>query len=118
MEFAAGLPTGFKVKGLTRKYLLRQVARDWLPEEVLNRPKQGFPMPMGRWFRRDARELARDLLSPAVMQQRGIFSPAAVARMLDQHESEVADHGAELWALVSIELWQRLFLDGRAGARC
>jgi asparagine synthase (glutamine-hydrolysing) len=114
VEFAAGLPAGFKVKGFSRKYLLRKVARDWLPEPVLRRPKKGFPMPMGRWFRGDARELSRDLLSPAVLERRGIFSPAAVARMLDEHESEAADHGPALWALVSIELWQRLFLDGRS----
>jgi asparagine synthase (glutamine-hydrolysing) len=115
VEFAAGLPAQFKVKGFSRKYLLRKVAGDLLPEPVLRRPKKGFPMPMGRWLRGGASELCHDLLSPAVVRQRGIFSPAAVARMLAEHDSEAADHGPALWALVSVELWQRLFLDGRAG---
>jgi asparagine synthase (glutamine-hydrolysing) len=115
VEFAAGLPAQFKVKGFSRKYLLRKVARDLLPEPVLRRPKKGFPMPMGRWLRGGASELCHDLLSPAVVRQRGIFSPAAVGRMLAEHDSKAADHGPALWALVSIELWQRLFLDGRAG---
>jgi len=116
VEFAAQLPAGLKVRGLSRKYLLRKVAREWLPEPVLRRPKQGFPMPMGRWLRGGARELCRDLLSPAVVRRRGIFSPAAVARMLDEHESEAADHGPALWALLSVELWQQLFLDRPVGA--
>jgi asparagine synthase (glutamine-hydrolysing) len=115
VEFAARLPAGFKVKGFSRKYLLRKVAQDLLPEPVLRRPKKGFPMPMSRWLRGGAREFCHDLLSPAVVRQRGIFTPAAVARMVAEHDSEAADHGPALWALMSIELWQRLFLDGRAG---
>jgi asparagine synthase (glutamine-hydrolysing) len=112
VEFAAALPPARKVKGLTRKYLLKKVAREWLPAPVLDRPKKGFPIPMGRWLRGEAREFARDLLAPQTVRHRGLFSPDAVGRLLGEHEAGRAEHGAVLWALLSVELWHRAFLDG------
>jgi asparagine synthase (glutamine-hydrolysing) len=115
VEFAATLPPSLKVKGLARKYLLRKVASDFLPEPILTRPKKGFPIPMGSWLRGEAREFCRDLLAPGTLERRGLFSPPAVARLLDEHESRAADHGAVLWALLSVELWHRLYVDAQAG---
>src|SRR5882762_7032985 len=56
VEFAASLPPDLKIRGLTRKYLLKKVARKWLPASIVDRKKQGFPMPMSLWFRREARD--------------------------------------------------------------
>jgi asparagine synthase (glutamine-hydrolysing) len=111
VEFAATLPSHLKVNGLSRKYLLKKVARAWLPEPILDRPKKGFPIPMGSWLRGEAREFCRDLLAPDALRRRGLFSPSAVGRLLDEHESGAAQHGAVLWALLSVELWHRTFLD-------
>ena len=111
VEFAAMLPPHFKVKGFTRKYLLKKVAQDLLPEPILKRSKKGFPIPMGRWLRGEAREFCRDLLAPETIRRRGLFSPEAVARLLDEHESGAAHHGAILWALLSVELWHHAFVD-------
>lgn len=116
VEFAATLPPHLKVKGLERKYLLKKVAREWLPEPILSRRKQGFPMPMARWLRGEAREFCHDLLSPDMVSRRGIFSPARVLRVLDEHDSQAADHGPLLWALISIELWHRAFVDAAPSA--
>jgi asparagine synthase (glutamine-hydrolysing) len=114
VEFAAGLPRNLKVRRISRKYLLRKVARDLLPEPILRRRKKGFPVPMAAWLRGGGRPLCRDLLSPDAIRRRGILSPCAVSRLLDEHESRAADHGAVLWALLSVELWHRLFIDGDA----
>lgn len=114
VQFAASLPPAMKVRGLSRKFLLKKVARAYLPGPILDRPKKGFPIPMGRWLRGDARELCRDLLSPEAVRRRGLFAPAAVQRLLDQHESGAAEHGAVLWALLSVELWHRAFVDRTA----
>ncbi|HWH95375.1 MAG TPA: asparagine synthase (glutamine-hydrolyzing) [Baekduia sp.] len=114
VQFAASLPPEFKVKGLSRKYLLKKVARDLLPGPILDRPKKGFPIPMGRWLRGEAREFCRDLLAPETLRRRGLFAPAAVERLVDEHESGTAEHGAVLWALISVELWHRAFLDAPA----
>jgi asparagine synthase (glutamine-hydrolysing) len=113
VEFAASLPPHLKVKGLTRKYLLKKVGQAWLPPEILGRKKKGFPMPMSIWFRNEARSFLRDALSPSSLRQRGIFNPSFVEKLLSEHENGFADHGSILWGLVSVELWQRVFMDSQ-----
>jgi len=113
VEFAASLPQHLKVKGLTRKYLLRKVGQPLLPPEIIRRKKKGFPMPVSLWFRKEARSFLRDVLSPSALQRRGLFNPAFVEKLLSEHENGFADHGSLLWGLLSIELWQRVFMDSR-----
>ena len=113
VEFAASLPPQLKVKGLTRKYLLRKVSQALLPPEIISRKKKGFPMPMSLWFRKEARRFLRDALCPSALQRRGLFNPAFVEKLLCEHETSFADHGSILWGLLSVELWQRVFLDSR-----
>ena len=78
-----------------------------IQEKVARRGKTGFGVPLGRWFRQDLRELARDILST----ERGWFRPDAVSRLLDEHEAERADHGHRLWCLLMLELWAREHVD-------
>jgi asparagine synthase (glutamine-hydrolysing) len=111
VEFAASLPPSLKVHGKTRKYLLRKVAGQWLPEGVLTRKKQGFPTPVGSWFRNEARDLLWDHLSPAAVARRGLFDPGYVSLLMDEHENRVADHSTLLYGLLNVELWHRLFVD-------
>ncbi len=116
VEFAASLPRHLKLHGLTRKYLLKKVGGAWLPPEIIRRKKKGFPMPTSLWFRREARPFVRDVLSPAAIQRRGLFNPVFVERLLSEHEKGLADHGNLLWGLLSVELWQRIFLDSQIRA--
>jgi asparagine synthase (glutamine-hydrolysing) len=111
VEFAASLPPQVKVKGLTRKYLLKKVAQTLLPPEIISRKKKGFPMPMSLWFRKEARSFLRDALSPGTLKRRGLFNPSFVERLINEHETGFADHGSILWGLLSVELWQRVFMD-------
>jgi asparagine synthase (glutamine-hydrolysing) len=114
VEYAASLPSSLKMHGIrrTRKYLLREAVADLLPASVLSRSKKGFPVPISAWLRGDARDFCRDLLAPDVVRRRGLFSPARVTQLVEEHESSVTDHGSILWALISVELWHRSFLDG------
>jgi asparagine synthase (glutamine-hydrolysing) len=114
VEFAAALPQNMKLKGLTRKYLLKKVVREWLPREILQRQKKGFPMPFAIWFRKEAREFLRDILSPATLRSRGLFSAPFVENLITEHEKGFADHGSLLWGLLSVELWHRLFIDSHS----
>ncbi|HEV8523298.1 MAG TPA: asparagine synthase (glutamine-hydrolyzing) [Terriglobales bacterium] len=114
VEFAASLPTHLKVNGLARKYLLKKVAARWLPAAVVHRKKQGFPVPMAVWFRGEARSFVRDLQSAETVRRRGLFDCRYVQRLLDDHDLGTRDNAALIWALVSVELWHRLFLDSRA----
>jgi asparagine synthase (glutamine-hydrolysing) len=111
VEFAASVPAHLKVKGLARKYLLKKAARRWLPPQVITRKKQGFPVPLSSWFRREARSFVRDVLSPDAVRRRGVFSPRYVQTLIERNERGDIDGGAWLWALVNVELWYRLFID-------
>lgn len=117
VEFAASLPPNLKLRGLTRKYLLKKVSRAWLPPEIVDRKKKGFPMPFAVWFRNELRPFVRDTLSPATIRRRGLFDPAFMERLLDQHEGGTANHSPLLWGLLSVELWHRLFIDSRQRVR-
>ena len=111
VEFAASLPPNLKLHRLTRKYLLKNVAAKWLPAEIITRKKQGFPVPTSAWFRGAARDFVHDHLSEATVRRRGLFDPEYVAQLLGEHDSGFADHGPQIWGLLSVELWQRLFVD-------
>jgi asparagine synthase (glutamine-hydrolysing) len=116
VEFAASLPRNLKIRGLVSKYLLKKVAHSWLPPVVVRRKKQGFPMPSSLWLRKEARPFLRDTLSSSVLRRRGLFNPRVVEKLIHEHERGTADHGSLLWGLVSVELWQRVFLDSPAPA--
>ncbi|PYT82456.1 MAG: asparagine synthase (glutamine-hydrolyzing) [Acidobacteria bacterium] len=111
VEFAATLPQNLKLRNLTRKYLLKKVAKPWLPPEILRRTKQGFPMPTSLWLRKEARSFMRDVLSVSAIRRRGLFHPPFVEKLIGEHESGFADHGQLLWGLMNVELWQRIFMD-------
>jgi asparagine synthase (glutamine-hydrolysing) len=106
MEWAAGLPIGLKVRNGETKLLLKRAVRPWLPEEILNYPKQGFGVPLASWLRGELRELAFDVLTDATARGRGLFRPAVVRNLLHRHIAG-ADHGLRLWTLLQLELWYR-----------
>ncbi|MFM8222811.1 MAG: asparagine synthase-related protein, partial [Planctomycetaceae bacterium] len=97
VEYAAGLPVEWKVKGWTLKHLLRQAMAPLLPPALLSRPKRGFDLPLGPWLRGPLREFAGDLLSPASLRETGWFKGEVVARLLAEHWSGRHDHRQLLW---------------------
>ena len=113
VEFAASLPPHLKLRHLTRKYLLKKVSRALLPKEIVDRKKQGFPVPISLWFRGEARSFVRDHLSPSAIRRRGLFNVDYVEKLLSQHERGFADHGSRIWALINVELWYSLFIDNQ-----
>jgi asparagine synthase (glutamine-hydrolysing) len=114
MEFAASIPADLKVRGREKKWILREALRDWLPSEILDRPKQGFSVPIGDWFRGELRDLAHDVLLDPKSLSRGYFRPEAVRSMLDRHSSGADQETKPMWALFMLELWHREFVDGAA----
>jgi asparagine synthase (glutamine-hydrolysing) len=116
MEFVASLPPHLKLMGTQKKRVLRAALRPLLPDEILNRPKMGFSVPLARWFREDLREMTHDvLLSPRALQ-RGYFQPKALATLLHTHCCRQEDHALQLWDLLVLELWHRAFIDGENSA--
>ena len=111
MEFAAHLPENLRFKNGTLKYLLKKAVLRFFPKEFLERPKQGFGVPIGAWVRGEMRPLAEEFLLGKRAQSRGFFDPAYLRRMLNQHISGSQDHSARIWTLIVMEAWCRTFLD-------
>ncbi len=112
VELAASLPVSTKVSDGQTKVLLRQVVTDLLPQEILERPKVGFGLPMRQWMQAgELHDLAADLLHDQTFRQRGLFSGAAVAEMFSQHHHGERDYGHQLYQLLVFELWARAMLD-------
>jgi asparagine synthase (glutamine-hydrolysing) len=97
------------------KYLLRRLLQRRLPQSILDRKKQGFAAPVGKWLRGPLRGLSRDLLLDGTLAARGIFRDAAIRNVWDAHTAGTADHSQRLWSLLMLELWFREYIDG-AGA--
>lgn len=114
VDFAVRLPRGLRVRGRRGKHLLRRVAARWLPREVLEKPKQGFAIPLGQWFRGPLREMTSDLIGSNGFRDRGLLDQRAARRYLDGHIAGEADYGEILWLAVSIELWARRYLDRKS----
>ena len=115
VEFVAALPDRVKLRGMTTKWLLREAMRDRLPPEILSRKKMGFPVPIGAWLRGEWRFLLDEFVLSERVQRRGIFDPATLRRLVDGHVAG-ENHAERLWALLTFELWSRIFLDGEDAA--
>lgn len=105
IEFVLKLPIEMKLKGLTGKYILKKAMRGRLPDDVIDRPKKGFGMPVAKWVKGELRSLVRDTFSPERLNRRGLFNAAYVQRLLDEHERGVADHRKLIWTLLMFEMW-------------
>jgi asparagine synthase (glutamine-hydrolysing) len=111
VEFAARIPPELRYREGTTKYLFKQAMRGILPDSIIDRRKQGFAVPLARWFRGPLAGYARDVLLSASSRQRGVLNPAAVERRLQLHQGG-RDLDLQLWTMLSFELWCRRFLDG------
>src|SRR5436190_718081 len=111
VEFTAKLPERLKLRGSTTKYILRESMKGLLPDTILNRPKMGFPVPIGNWFRGAYRSVVDEYVLSDRALSRGIFDPAYVKTLVHRHQVVGEDHSERLWSLVNFEMWQRQFLD-------
>jgi asparagine synthase (glutamine-hydrolysing) len=114
VEFASALPPEMKIRGRRLKYLLRQVARRYLPSDIVRRPKQGFGFPVGTWMRRDLRRLVEHRLHDSRLVAAGVFRAVPIERLLHEHMSGRVDHSYRLWLLLGLEIWHEIYIDGRS----
>ena len=110
VEFTAGLPERMKIRGSTTKYILREAMKGILPERILSRPKMGFPVPIGAWFRGPFKGVVDEYVLSNRALQRDIFDPTFVRSLVKRHDAG-EDHSERLWSLVNFEIWQRQFFD-------
>jgi asparagine synthase (glutamine-hydrolysing) len=116
VSFCNRLPPTLKLRGLTEKYLLKEVSREWLPAEITDRPKQPFRAPIQRaFFGAAAPEYLEELLSPASVAKAGFFNPRAVSSLvakLSQGHAHSETDDMALAGIVSTQLMERQFLSG------
>ncbi len=112
LEWVTSLKPKWKMGNGSQKVILKKLAeRLGVPGEVLNRPKQGFALPLGHWMRHELKDLVQTTLQDDQTLHRGYFKASGVKRMLDEHFQGRRDHSARLWRLLIFELWHRNFLE-------
>lgn len=111
MELAARMPVNLKLRGLKRKYILKRAAEKLLPKEIVWRRKAGFGAPIRSWLRGPLKPMVDDLLSEATVRRRGLFQPAEVQKLISSNQSGREDFNLQVFQLLTLELWQREFLD-------
>jgi asparagine synthase (glutamine-hydrolysing) len=116
LEWVTALGPQWKMRNGTQKFIFKKLAkRVGVPSEVLNRPKQGFSLPLGHWMRGELKDLVLTTLLDSQTLQRGYFNANGLRLMLDEHFQGRRDHSARLWRLLIFELWHRNFL-GKFGS--
>jgi asparagine synthase (glutamine-hydrolysing) len=104
-NFAFALPAKHKVRGLSKKVLLRKAAAPLVPREIVHGRKRGFSIPAAAWLRGELEPFARETLSPQTLRSQGFFEPEPVTRLLDEHVAGAQDWSRQLWGLLAFTLW-------------
>ena len=113
LEFALRVPFRLKFRYGESKWLLKQAMKPFLPPAVLNKRKLGFNPPVGAWINGELRDLPAALLNTKALEARGLFRPETVRLLLDSHRRGHRDYALHIWALMILEIWFRIYVDGR-----
>jgi asparagine synthase (glutamine-hydrolysing) len=111
VEFAARIPAQFKIRGLAGKLTLKESATGLLPEAIIHRRKVGFSTPLGNWLLGPQLDQIQGMLLESRSLDRKLFKPEALQKLFAEHRGRGYDHADQIWRLLNLELWQRVFLD-------
>jgi asparagine synthase (glutamine-hydrolysing) len=111
VEFAATIPPDLQIRDGRTKHLFKSAMKGTIGDDILDRAKHGFGVPLSSWFRGSLDGFARDVLLSGRSRQRGVFNTKYVESLLDMN-SRGRDLDFQIWTLISFELWCRTFLDG------
>jgi asparagine synthase (glutamine-hydrolysing) len=111
VEFAATLPDNLKLKRSTGKYLLRRAMKNVLPDQIINRPKKGFPVPTESWLRGELKEFVHDTLLGSDAACHSYMDVRVIQRIVNEHERGTENRRQEIWTLLIFEIWHKLFID-------
>jgi asparagine synthase (glutamine-hydrolysing) len=117
VEFTARMPREMKLRGPSTKgtkWILREAMKGILPTEILDRPKMGFPVPVGKWFRGEFKHIVEEYVLSERVINREIFDSDFIRKLVAEHNAG-ENHDERLWSLVNFEIWQRRFIDGENG---
>ncbi|HKS27226.1 MAG TPA: asparagine synthase (glutamine-hydrolyzing) [Pyrinomonadaceae bacterium] len=115
IEMVARMPAHMKMRGTETKHIFKRAVRSLVPSEILDRPKQGFGVPLQEWINDQLRGRIHETLREQRTRERGLINERYVRLLLEEHERGRRDHSAQLWALFMLEQWHRVFMDGAPG---
>ncbi len=105
VELAINIKNTLRMRGLKSKYILKKTMNEFIPPQLLNRPKIGFDIPLGPWLRHDLKDYMMDLLSRRNLKQHGIFNYQAVEHIINQHLQGSHNHRQLIWPLIIFQNW-------------
>ncbi|NGQ94168.1 asparagine synthase (glutamine-hydrolyzing) [Brevibacillus sp. SYP-B805] len=108
-EFAATIPTKYKIANGTTKHVLREAMKEFLPPEIKTRPKLGFPVPTRQWLKDEFYQWAKELIFEAKVDE--LINKAFVLYMLDEHREGKADYSRKIWTILIFMLWHQIFIE-------
>ena len=111
IEFAAQLPTHFKINGSNKKYLLRQIVHDYVPKEMMDRPKMGFGVPVFTWLRNDLKYYADEYMSDVAFARHGLFKKEGLQHIINRFYKGDRNYNNIFWYLLMFQLWYKKWMD-------
>jgi asparagine synthase (glutamine-hydrolysing) len=111
-EYSFSIRPSLKLRGMTAKYILKKAMRGVLPPEIISRKKQPFAVPLDVWVGKDLRGAFEDLLGRGSIIREGIVEGDEVRRVFQKYPASKMYYGRQLWSLVNLELWHRIYMGG------
>lgn len=112
LELTARVPFNLKLRGINnKKFILKKCVHDILPDDVINRPKKGFGVPLRKWFQDDLSDFARETLLSKTLKNRHFLNVDSIKQLLHEHKNTKIDYSLKIWALLTLELWFREYFD-------
>ena len=112
VEFAAGIPARFQLRGLAGKNILKKAVEDLLPHSIIYRPKLGFPTPWSGWLAGSQLDAIENMLLEPRSMDRGFFKRDAIERLFHEHRTRYRDNYDRIWRLLNLEIWHRVCVEG------
>ncbi len=114
VSYVLGLPARLKVNGRTTKYVLKEAVRPYLPTEVIDRPKQGFRVPLPEWLAKDLAPWAERQLFHSSLDSLGIFQMDYIRGLWETHKAATRDCSFDLWSLINLAVWHEHWIEGKS----
>jgi asparagine synthase (glutamine-hydrolysing) len=111
IEFAAQLPNEFKYNKGIKKYMLREIVHQYVPKEMMERPKMGFAIPLSQWLKVDLKAIVLDTLSKSKIESQGIFNAIEVEKIMTDFYAGKEQNVLKLWYLLMFQLWYNKWMN-------
>ncbi len=110
IEYSWRIPNNMKVRGNVSKWLLRQVLYRYVPQDLIDRPKMGFSVPVAQWIRKDLKSWSQELLSRTLLKEQAIFNPELLGKIHNEHLTGKFDHSHKLWTVLMFQAWYQKYV--------